>query len=213
MRCLIDYSDVLIAGPTIEPLDLEEIKKNRRFSSTTLDTLFDIWNSGGRQEFEAMTNLALITQTREFALDASPCQDQIQLSRAPVQSIDSVTFDDGSGDEQTFAAENYTLLPKRDGATGNDPYPDLGCVALVSGASWPSTTGRKSLRIRYVCGFGDAPGAVPEIIVYYLHMFVGTAHKYGEGLQEPKTVLAMVPGVQQVLRNARTWRTIVPERW
>lgn len=209
----IDFSDVLITAPTIEPLDLEEIKKQRRFSSTSIDTLFDIWGSAGRQDFEEMTGLALLTQTREFALDGAPCQREIQLSRTPVQSIESIVYDDADNVEQTFDAANYTLLPKRDGATGFEPYPALSTVALVPNASWPVTgCGRKSIRIRYIAGFGSAPGAVPEIIQYALYMFVGTAHRYGESLQEMRGSNLTVPGVDQVMRNARTRRTIVPTR-
>lgn len=209
----IDYSDVLITGPAIEPLDLEEIKKQRRFASTSLDTLFDMWNGAARQDFEEMTGLALLTQTREFALDGVPWQAQIQLSRAPVQSIVSIVYDDADNVEQTWDASNYTLLPKRDGATSFETYPALGSVALVPFSTWPSVgCGSKSLRIRYVCGYGQAPGAVPEIIQYCLFMYVGTAHKYGESVQEIRGVNLSIPGVDQVLRNARTRRTIVPYR-
>ncbi len=218
MRSLIDFTDVQIEGPTIEPLDLDEVKKQRRFSSTSLDTLFDIWTSAARQDFEEMTGLQLLTATREMALDGVPDGRAIQLGRAPVQAIVSVTYDDADGVEQTFDAANYTLLPKRTGAVGFETFPGLSSVVLNASASWPmlasSTTGTtgQSLRIRYLCGFGDAPGAVPELIVYALHQFVGTAHKYGESLQDPKGTLQEIPGVKQVLRNARTYRTLYPAR-
>ncbi len=214
MRSLIDFTDVQIEGPRLEPLDLDEVKKQRRFSSTSLDTLFDIWTSAGRQDFETMTNLQLLTATREMALDGVPADREIQLSRAPVQSIVSITYDDGDQVEQTFSAANYTLVPKRSGAVGFETFPALASVALVGDASWPTTgTGSKSLRIRYICGYGDAPGAVPELIVYYLHMFVGTAHKYGEGVQQDaRGSLLEIPGVKQVLRSARTYRTLYPAR-
>lgn len=210
---LIDYSDVLITAPTIEPLDLEEIKKQRRFSSTSLDTLFDIWGSAGRQDFEEMTNLALLSQTREFALDGAPVQREIQLGRAPVQSIVSIKYDDGDNVEQAWDPANYTLLPRRDGATAFETYPALGSVALVPNSTWPVTgIGQKSIRIRYICGYGAGPGAVPEVIQYALFMYVGTAHKYGESVQEIRGVNLSIPGVDQVMRSARTRRTIVPSR-
>lgn len=213
MRGLIDYTDVQITGPTIEPLDLDEVKKQRRFASTSLDTLFDMWIGAGRQDFERMTNLQLLTATREFALDCAPCDSEIQLSHAPVQSIVSIKYDDADNVEQTWSSSNYKLLPKRSGAVGFEDYPSLSSVALVGSASWPSSTGLKSLRIRYVCGYGDSPGAVPEVIVYALHMFVGTAHKYGEEIQDQKLLLLKVPGVEQVIRNARLGRTVLPERY
>lgn len=209
----IDYSDVLITGPTLEPLDIEEVKKQRRFASTSIDTLFDMWIGAGREDFEEMTGLALLTQTREFALDGIPWQTEIQLNRGPVQSIVSIKYDDADNVEQTWDAANYTLLPKRTGATSVETYPSLGSVALVPSKSWPATgCGPKSLRIRYICGYGDAPGAVPNVIQYVLQMYVGTAHKYGESLQELRGSNLTIPGVEQVMRNARTRRTIVPTR-
>lgn len=213
----IDYSDVLITPPVIEPLDLEEIKKFRRFSINSLDTLFDIWGSSARQDFEEQTGLALLTQTREFALDSIPVQSEIQLSRAPVQSIVSIKYDDVDGIEQTFDPSNYVLLPKRNGATGFETYPRLSTVALVRSSTttsaWPSIGSQpKALRIRYICGFGSAPGSLPELIQYALFMFVGTAHKYGESLQEIRGVNLTVPGVDTVMQHARTRRTIIPTR-
>ncbi len=214
MRSLIDFTDVQILGPSLEPLDLEEVKKARRFSATSMDTLFDIWTSAGREDFENMTGLQLLTATREMAMDGAPGDTEIQLGRAPVQSIVSITYDDGNNEEQTWDAANYTLLPKRTGGVGFETYPDLGRVALIANGSWPTTsTGSKSLRVRYVCGYGDAPGDVPELIIYALHMFVGSAHKYTEGLHDPKGTLATIPGVEQVLRCARTRRTVYPSRW
>lgn len=201
----IGYSDSLLVAPTIEPKDIEEIKKQRRFASTSLDTLFDMWISAARQHFEEMTNLQLLTATRCFALDASPCQSQIQLGRAPVQSIVSVTYDDDSGEEQTFDAANYRLV----GPNAVDVYPPLRCVELVTGASWPTGTGWKSLRINYKAGYGDAPGTVPEIIQYALMCYVGAFHKFGEELSN-EDLYCLPVGAQMVMRNAKALRTLVP---
>lgn len=201
----IGYSDSLIVAPTVEWKDIEEIKKQRRFASTSLDTLFDLWTSAARQHFEEMTSLQLLTATRCFALDSVPCQSQIQLGRAPVQSIVSVTYDDESWTEQTFDDANYRLV----GPNAVDVYPALRCIELVSGASWPTGTGAKSLRINYLAGYGDAPGAVPEIIQYALMCYVGAFHKFGEELSEEKYTCLPI-GAQMVIRNAKALRTLVP---
>lgn len=205
LGCAIDYSDSLIVAPTVEWKDIDEIKKQRRFSSTSLDTLFDLWTSASRQHFEEMTNLQLLTATRCFALDSAPCQSQIQLGRAPVQSIVSVKYDDDSGTEQTFDDANYRLV----GPAAVDVYPSLRCVELVTGASWPSTTGSKSLRINYLAGYGDAPGAVPELIQYALMCYVGAFHKFDAELSEEKYTCPPI-GAQMVIRNAKALRTLIP---
>ncbi len=217
MRGVIDTADYLIAGPTLEPIDLEEVKKQRRFSATSLDTLFDMWMSASRQDFETMTGLALLTQTREFALDAFPCQDlpdqdQIELPSPPVQAIVSLVYDAG-GEEQTLDAASYRLTPAVSDPPLFKTYPNRAKVALVAGASWPvAAIQRKAVRIRYTCGFGDAPGAVPEIIVYALNLFVGHAHKFSEEVQEGKVLQRLPYGAAQILFNAK-WhaaQTLIP---
>ncbi len=44
-RRTLPTMDTVIEGPTCEPLDLEEVKKQRRMSTsvTSLDPLFDLW--------------------------------------------------------------------------------------------------------------------------------------------------------------------------
>lgn len=209
----IQTRDYLITGPTIEPLDLEEVKKQRRFSATSLDTLFDLWIGAARQDFEQMTGIQLLTATREYALDAFPGACAIQIPRPPLQAIVSITYGDAGGSpEQTVDAASYVVTPPLTDPPSADVYPSRSRVALVAGASWPTVTGQPGLvRIRYRCGFGDAPGAVPELIVYALQLFVGSAHKYSEDLLE-QTLERLPLGAQQVMRNAM-WaaaQTLIP---
>ena len=39
---LVRYDDFLVTGPTMEPLDLDEVKKHLRFTATTEDTLAEL---------------------------------------------------------------------------------------------------------------------------------------------------------------------------
>ncbi len=210
----IDVFDTMVTGPSIEPLDLEEVKKPRRFSSTSLDTLFDMWISASRQDFEMLTGLALLTQEREQSLDCFPYCNELELVRTPVQSVLSIKYDDGSGTEQTFDPANYYLTPAMHQA---EPYPFRARIALVSGGMWPiAALQPKAVRIRYVCGFGDAPGDVPELIAFALSLFVGVAHRYSEDLQEFRGSLLRLPmGAQQIIRLAQmnTLSTLAPRRW
>lgn len=200
---VIATQDYQITGPRIEPLDLEEVKKQRKFASTSLDTLFDMWIGASRQDFESDTGLQLLTSTREYALDAFPCDDLIELPRPPLRGIVGVFYDLG-GVEQTLSSDIYKILPKDAATLDYGTYPMPGYIALVSGASWPTPdTTRQAVRVRYICGFGDAPGAVPENIQYALMMYVGTAHKYGESLQELRGSNLSIPGVDDVMMRAK----------
>ena len=207
----IPYEDRLVTGPTIEPLDLEEVKKQRRFAATSLDTLFDTWVSAARQAFEEETQLQLLTATRVFLLDECPASNVIMVSRGPVQLISAVTYIDGDGVEQTFDAANYAVIPP---VAVVDTYPQPGGIQLVSGSSWPSLDSRtQAMRIEYVAGFGAAPGDVPEIIKYAVMQYVGSFHRQGEETTD-KQVYTLPLGAQMVIREAKGHmkRTVFPRR-
>lgn len=197
MRGLIDTDESLIVGPALEPLDLEEVKKQRRFSPTTLDTLFDLWISAARQQFEEQTGRQCITAIWERWLSAFPSVSEIELPHPPLQNVVSVVYDDADGVETTLDASSYRVIAPA------GPYGRRGRIALVTGASWPASSGLSaSVRIQFSAGYGGAPGAVPELAKYALLMLVGHFHKYGEQVQEAKNnVLQELPlGAAQVIQ-------------
>jgi len=203
VRGVIDTMDSLIVGPLLEPLDLEEVKKQRRFTATSQDTLFDLWISAARQHFEEQTGRQLITATWEYWLDAFPAQSAIELPHPPLQSVLSVKYDDGDGAEQTWDAANYRVI-----APAGDLAP-RGRVALASGASWPSTIAQPAaVRIQFTAGYGDAPGDVPELIQHALLMILGHFHKYGEEVQDAKSTLAELPMGARLIMQARKFASL-----
>lgn len=208
---LIDTADSLLVPPAIEPLDIDEVKKQRRFSSNSLDTLFDLWIPAARQHFEAETGRQCIDATWGYWLDEPPCDRQIEIPHPPLLEIVSVTYDDGNGDEQTFDASNYRVI---------NPQGDLaprGRIALVSGASWPSVACQpKAFRIQYRAGYGSQPGDVPELTRYALMMLVGHFHKFGEEVSEARANILQLPiGAQSVIssRKFTALPTLPPRRW
>ena len=207
----IGFDDRLVTGPTLEPLDIEEVKKNRRFASTSLDTLFDVWVASARQQFEEETGLQLLTATRVFLLDEWPAGNCVLFSRGPVQSIVSVTYVDGDGVEQTMDAADYSKIPP---LTLVDTYPTPGGIQLASGVTWPTiATQAQAIRIQYVAGYGDAPGAVPEIVRHALYLYIGTFHQQGEETSEQE-IYCLPVGAQMVIREAKGHmrRTLYPRR-
>lgn len=180
-RRAISTMDSLIVAPRVEPLDLDEVKKQRRFTPTTLDTMFDLWISAARQQFEEATGRQCITATWEYWLDAVPSQNVIELPHPPLQSVVGIFYDDDdvSPVEQTVDPTTYSVS-----APAGDRAP-RGRVTLNSGVSWPTVPDRpNALRIRYTAGYGDAPGAVPELVRAALYYLVGHFHKYGEEVQD-----------------------------
>ncbi len=208
----IACEDVLVTPPLVEPLDLDEVKKQRRFSSTTLDTRFDVWISAARQQFEEESNLQLITATRMFLMDAFPIQPLITVNRSPVQQIVSVEYLNDSGVVQTMDAAEYELFPP---TVTRGVYASPSGVHLVGDASWPTAAVRAgAVRVTYIAGFGDAPGDVPELIAYALMQYVGDFHRWSENMTERPANLTPVGSVM-VRRNAAMfmWNARRMTRW
>ena len=207
----IPYEDRLIEGPELEPIDLDELKKQRRVSSTSLDTLFDLWASASRQKFEEETSLQLITAQRVFLLDEAPCESRIMFSRGPVQSIVRVDYVDSSGVVQELDSANYQMIPA---VATVDTYPTPGGIQLINSATWPIVDTRaQAIRIYYMAGYGSVFGSVPEIIKYALMQYVGAFHRFGEEVTE-KELYQLPEGARQVISECkgRMRRTVFPRR-
>lgn len=185
MRRLMQTRESLITGPALEPVDLDEAKRSFRFQTTTEDTLIDAWISAARQDLEEETGRQLITATWEYWLETFPEEAAIELPRAPLQSVISVTV---AGVE--WDAANYEALA---------PTSDRGQLVRLAG-SWPTVTaGPGAVRIRYVAGYGDAPGDVPEILRATICALVARSHRY-RGDEDEMARSAFVTAV------CRRWR-------
>lgn len=208
---VIETADSLITAPSLEPLDLDEVKKQRRFTATGLDTLFDLWISAAREHFESETGVQLMTATWEYWLDQFPGQPLIELPHPPLQSVLQVVYDDVDGVEQVLDPTVYRVIA---------PQGDLcrrGVVALRPGLTWPVTAGQsKAVRVQYLAGYGSAPGMVPEIIRHALLMLVGHFHRFGEEVQEARgNLLQQLPlGAQPIItaRKHAAIQTLPPKR-
>lgn len=200
----------LITAPTVEPIDLEEVKKQRRFSSNSLDTLFDLWIAAARNHYEEQTGCQLLEATWEYWLEAAPSHAEIEIPHPPLIAVTQIASDDENGDEVVFDSDNYEVI-----APAGDPA-RRGRVVLVSGASWPTITTCKpnALRIRYRAGYGSAPGAVPELVKYALMSLVGHFHTFGEEVQA--ATLSALPMGSQMVMDARRYAalpTLLPRQW
>jgi len=155
---------LVVTPPSSEPVTLAEAKSQCRVDVSDDDDLITAYIQTAREYVEAVTRRALLTQTLELRLDEWPDGEAIYLPRPPVQSVESVTYLDEDGNEQSFDASNYvvdtTCVPAR--------------VVLVSGVSWPSDDlyPAGAVRVRYVAGWSSA-GDVPRPIRQAILMLVG----------------------------------------
>lgn len=136
-------------------------------SGTTEDDLLSAAITAARQQAEAITRRALITQTWDMALDAFPMSDafnkatramcEILLPLGRLQSIYSFAYTKESGEEVSLTTTTDYLA---------DTFSEPGRLVLPLGVSWPSFSlyAINAVRVRFVCGYGDTAETVPATI-------------------------------------------------
>lgn len=193
----------------VEPITLAQAKAHLRLTGTTSqDALIEAWVAAARSHFEEQSGRASVNGVWEYGLDGTPLQRAIELPRPPMWNDVTVTYDDAAGAEQTFDAASYRVLPSFVVSAGSpsdtpviDAYCPCGRIELVSGATWPTTSGlARSLRIRRTCGYGETADAMPKLLQAVLFLLVG--HFYAHREEVTEAALHQLPlGVEALLRT------------
>lgn len=158
--------------PATEPVDAATCKLQARIDSTAEDALLAIYIQAAREACEQIIGRPLITQTIARVSDDWPDDDDIELLRAPVQSITSITYLDADGASQTASTALYTL----DNADEHGP----AWVLLQDGQTWPTLGDYgNAVTVTFVAGYGAAssvPAAIKQwILLAVAHMFENRA--------------------------------------
>lgn len=189
----------LVTGPEIEPLDLAQVKKHLRFSSSTEDTLLDGWVAAARQYFEDQTGRQVMAATWELWLDGFPT-GRIELPKPPLLNVVSVGYV-SDGDLVTMDAADYTVKAPA-GALATP-----GWVQLPFGGIWPTPQDvAGTVRVQFQAGYGSATGDVPELVKTLLYLLVGQFHKYRSDVAETRfeSALSSLPlGAAAFIRSFR----------
>lgn len=171
------FALVEVTPPGIEPIGLQEAKDHLRMTRTDQDAIVDALIGVARRRAESETGRALITQTWDLLLDSFPVE--IWLPKAPLQTVDQVSYIDTAGDSQTLDAADYQL----DGAS----VPAR--LKPVYGATWPTTRAGDyaAVTVRFTAGYGagvaDVPGPIKQAMLLMIaelyqrseHSIVGAA--------------------------------------
>jgi uncharacterized phiE125 gp8 family phage protein len=197
----------VIAGPSVEPVTVDEVKLWAKIDTTEEDSLLETLIRSARQAAEDYCRRSFITQSVRLTLDMgrSPLDDclgdgvydlpvtalydglprTIELPRGLVQSITSVTTYDTANASAVFSPSNYAV----DAAGGR--------LMLNEGAYWPSPLRPlASCEVIYVCGYGPAAGSVPDAIKTAIKMHVQTMY-------DGRTICEMPEACMRLLRPYR----------
>jgi uncharacterized phiE125 gp8 family phage protein len=146
---------VIVTPPAAEPLTLAMAKAHLRVDSTDEDTWITTAIQAAREDAEGYTERAFVTQALRLYLDSFPYS--IDLPRPPVQSVESITYLDADGAEQTLAESEYQTDLVR---APDSPTPPR--ILPAYGKSWPVTRAvPNAVWIDYTAGYGAGPDNVP----------------------------------------------------
>jgi uncharacterized phiE125 gp8 family phage protein len=150
-------------GPTVEPITVEEAKKQARITDAASDGLIESYIISAREACESFMGRGLLTQTVKAVLEDFANVMPLPLA-APLQSITHIKYYDGDGTLQTLDTSVYDT----------DTLSRPGAVVLKVGQSWPALHGDRRngrVEITYVVGW-TTPALVPEQVKQGIRMYV-----------------------------------------
>ena len=164
-------------------------------TNTTGDPALTLLIASVRRAAESATNQALITQTWDLYLDYFPCWE-IQVPKAPLQSVDSISYLDNDGVLQVLSNTQYLV----------DAFSQPGRITPAFGTIWPVTRAQlNAVKIRFVCGQASAAALEPDIKAWML-LAIGTLYENRSSIvSDPGAVAEELPG-EFVANLVRTHR-------
>ncbi|MFZ1792018.1 MAG: head-tail connector protein [Anaerolineae bacterium] len=187
----------LVTPPTLKPLSVAALKTHLRIDHADEDEYLAALIDVATQFVEERAWRALLTQTREIAMDEWPGGREIELPFAPIQSVASVKYITSQGMEVIVAPENFAL----------NAVCEPGRLVLQRGASWPNgelaATG--GVRVQYVCGWDEA-SKIPPSLVHAVRIMCGHLYENRE-VAITGTIITQVPeGINALIEPFRLLR-------
>ena len=204
-----------VTQPAVEPVSLADCKAALNVDSdiTLDDALITALISAAREYAEDYCNRSFITQTWRLTLDSfmevsaagnGPFLGAIQIERAPIVSVDTITYLDMAGVQQTITApgtvgQTSTVVGEQRFALNLDG--GVGRLAPAFGCIWPITLPQLgAIQINYTAGYGAAATAVPATICSWIKIRVATLYQNREEVAVlPRGKVEPLPYVDRLL--------------
>jgi uncharacterized phiE125 gp8 family phage protein len=188
---------VPIAGPTSEPVSLEEAKAHLRVDADSEDTLIQSLITAARVHVEVSLGIAIQTQTWLWILDHWPDGRIAELPLRPVQAVTSVRVRDANGTPVTMPASNYLLdgrgNPARLIASGPGSWPASGMAA-------------NGIEVELQAGYGSLAGDVPRPIRQAILLLVAHWFERREPVEVGDAIVTLPDMVSELLQPYRRVR-------
>ena len=157
-------SSILLTGPAIEPLSLEEAKTFLRVEHDDDDQLIAALIASARMQIEGLGKIALISQDWRVVLDCWPHHGRIAVKPGPLKALNAARVYDSHGQAQAVDTQAFV--------------PDFGTSAFAFMPWTMRVPGRiaSGIELDVTVGFGDAAINVPEPLRQAIRLLV--AHWY-----------------------------------
>jgi uncharacterized phiE125 gp8 family phage protein len=194
----VNFSLVRTADPAVEPILLNEVKKQCRveldydYEDEVLTSLVRV----AREMAENYTRRAFITQSWTLTLDCWPGR-VVTVPIPPLQEVTAVKYIDSAGTEQTMVE-------------GTDYDVDLlstpGRIYPSYSKTWPTLRAHENVvTVEFTAGYGDAASDVPEPIVQAMKLMI--THWYeNRGVMVPNMIHEMPMAANYLLFPYRDLR-------
>ncbi len=185
---------ILLAGPAVEPLGLDETRLWLRLDATDEDQLVLAFIRAARSAVEQATRRALVAQAWRLRLDRWPHERRLKLPLSPIASLDAVRVFDAAGAPTLLDLAGFHI----DSARG----PQL---VLDTAAPAPGRIAN-GIEIDVTAGYGASALDVPEPLRMAMRLLV--AHWYerrGDALHEER-IATLPAGVAALVAPWRAAR-------
>ena len=190
-------ANILLSGPSVEPITLADAKTHLRADTGAEDTLIQSLIMASRLHIEAALDLALITQSWRLRLDSWPRSRTLILPLRPVQELITVRVHVDDDTSDTLDSGDFIL----DGS----PNP-ARLVWRGSGTAPVSPIAANGIEIDFVAGYGDAPSDVPQPIRQALLLLVAHWYENREPVEIGATATVIPGSVSSLLSLYRRRR-------
>lgn len=176
------YALELLAGPTAEPVTLDEAREWLRGPEEVDNGLIETLITSARTYFEEHDDRRLITQTYRMTLDRFPI-GEIEIPLRPVQAIDRIQYVDDDGVQQTLSTALYQA--------------DLNAfrvkVKPAYDQFWPTTRFGVygAVAVEFVVGY---EAAIPEHLKKALLLHIGHLYENREETQVAAGMMSLPMG-------------------
>lgn len=196
----------IVTPADAELVSLEEAKAHLRVDIDEQDESIMAFLVAARQHLEEICNRSFVSSTWDgfidddwpwvLDLDTYRHVRMIEIPKAPLASVTSISYVDGAGATQVLASNQYVV----------DGTGAIGRIYPAYGVTWPTVRCQpKAITVRFVAGYGTDAEAVPTPIKQAIKLLISHFHEQRQPVQIGSTVAPLPFAVDALIASYRVY--------